>query len=102
MEILHELYLFNRLANPLASPLRVRIAAHAGPVRFSTHPGSLRKNESVREIGEIEARGTPIDGLGASANLFLSLDRIIQDRFRNEATLDGLKVRQYSILMEKA
>ncbi len=102
MEILHELFLFNRLANPLESPLRVRIAAHAGPVRFSTSPGVLRKNESVREIGEIESRGTPIDGLGASANLFLSLDRMIQDRFRTEVALDGLKVRQYSILMEKA
>ncbi len=102
MEILHEVFLYNRLANPLSSPLRVRIAAHAGPVRYSANPGALRKNETVREIGEIEAHGTPIDGLGASANLFLSLDRIIQDRFRTEAALDGLKVRHYSILLEKA
>jgi hypothetical protein len=101
MEILHEVFLYNRLANPLSSPLRIRIAAHAGQVRYSSSPEALRKNEAVREIAEIEGRGTPTDGLGASVNLFMSLDRILQDRFRSETVLDGLKVRQYQIVLEK-
>ena len=34
MEILNELFFFNRARNPLDSPLRVRIAAHSGRNNF--------------------------------------------------------------------
>ncbi|GAB1483691.1 hypothetical protein MASR2M78_25070 [Treponema sp.] len=101
MEILHELFLYNRLHNPLSSPLQVRVAVHAGPLRYSTNPDLLRKNETVKEITEIESMCAPVDGLAVSSHLFISLDRTLQERFKNEVAYDGLKARQYSIAVEK-
>jgi len=102
MEILHELYFFNRLFNPLSAPLQVRIAAHGGPLRYTADPDALKKAESIREVTDIESRYTAADNLCVSANLFLSMDRVIQDRFRPEKALGGMKLRHYAIELEQA
>lgn len=100
MEILNELFFYNRFDNPLEEPLRVRIAAHAGPIRYGANTVELLKNETVKDALRLEAT-TPPDSLLASTNLFLSIDRVIQDRFGPERQVDGGKVRHYSVTMEK-
>lgn len=102
MEILNELFFFNRLANPLPEPLRVRIAAHAGPLRYRADPIELFKNETLKDLIQIEAKATPVDTLGASSNLFLSIDRVIQDRFGPERQSPYGKIRHYAVGLEGA
>lgn len=102
MEILNELFFYNRLDNPLTEPLRVRIAAHAGPIIYRDQPMELLKNETLREVTQIEARSTPTNTMSASANLFLSIDRVIQERFDPERQTGGDKIRYYSVNLEKA
>lgn len=101
MEILNELFFYNKLDNPLAEPLHVRIAAHAGPIVYRDQPMELVKNETIREVAQIESRSTPTDTLSASANLFLSIDRVIQERFDPEQQTGGDKIRYYAINLEK-
>lgn len=100
MEILNELFFYNRLDNPLDEALKVRMAAHAGPIVYGANAVELLKNETVKDALRLEA-ATPTDALSASVNLFLSIDRVIQDRFGPERKVDGGKVRHYSVTMEK-
>lgn len=100
MEILGELFLYNRAANPLGEPMRVRVAAHTGPIRYSADSFELLKNETLKEAVAIESRGTPANAMSASVNIFLPIDRVIQDCFGPEVLAGGRKVRQYSIGLE--
>ncbi len=101
MEILNELFFYNRLDNPLDEPLHVRLAAHAGPIRYSANVMELLKNETIKDVNRIESTATPADSLSASVNLFLSIDRVIQDRFGPEKQADGGRIRHYAVTMEK-
>lgn len=101
MEILHNLFFYNRLSNTLGSPLRVRLAVHGGPVKYAEDPVELKKNETLREIVEMESTyGTP-DTLIVSSNVFLSIDRVIQERFSEEKRGAPYKLRQYAVGVEQ-
>lgn len=100
MEILNELFFYNRTDNPLGEPIRVRIAAHTGPIRYSANSVELLKNETLREVIAIESDSTPANALSASLNIFLPIDRAIQECFGPELRVAGNKVRQYSIGLE--
>ncbi len=102
MEILNELFFFNRSGNPLDSPLRVRIAAHSGLVRYSDSLMELLKNDAVKDAIQIEASATPADTFSASSNLFLSIDRTIQDRFGPDRRSPIGDIRHYTVNLEKA
>ena len=80
--------------------MRVRIAAHTGPIRYSANSLELLKNETLKEVIAIESDSTPADALSASLNIFLSIDRVIQDCFGPELRVADNKVRQYSICVE--
>jgi hypothetical protein len=101
MEILNELFFYNRLENPLGEPLRVRIAAHSGPIRYRVNPLELLKNETLRDVTQLESRATPVDSLCVSGNLFLSIDRVIHERFGAEQQSEFGKVRLYAVNLEQ-
>lgn len=101
MEILNSLFFYNRLDNPLGEPLRVRLAAHSGPVIYRSNTMELLKNETLKEAVAMEIDGTPSDTLSASPNLFISIDRVIQECFGPEKAVGGTKVRHYAINLEK-
>jgi len=102
MDILNELFFFNRLANPLGEPLRVRIAAHAGPIRYRDNLMELLKNDTLKDVVQIESTATPTDTFSVSSNLFLPIDRVIQERFGPERQAPGVKIRLYAVDLEKA
>ncbi|QQO09857.1 hypothetical protein [Breznakiella homolactica] len=102
MNILHELYFYNRLDNPLNNPIKVRLAVHMGPVRYWNNTLERIKNETVKETVLIESQATPADALGVSHNVFLSIDRGIQELFSGEKSFPGGRVRNYTFGMEKA
>lgn len=101
MEILHNLFFYNRLSNPLSKPLQVRLAVHGGPVKYIEDPVELKKNETLREINHVESRFGRPDTLVVTSNVFLSIDRVIQDRFSPEQIMDSYKLRNYSIQLEQ-
>ncbi len=97
MEVLHELFFYNRLSNPLDRPLQLRLAVHGGPLKYSFYSDELKRNEVIREIGEIEASCAKPDTLVVSENVFMDVDRIIQDLFGPLASWKGYKTRSYSV-----
>jgi len=102
MEILHELYFYNRLANPMKDPLVVRMAAHSGSCRYWATPAALMKEETVRETLSVESSFAKPGFLAATTSAYLPVDRLIQDRFGPERTCGSFKLRSYSIALEGA
>lgn len=102
IEILNGLYLYNLCTNPLSSPIRLRLSGHCGPLRYSADSLDIKKSEAVREVMEFESKHTETDSFTVSPNLFLGVDRVIQDKFGPERSCGPFKLRAYSIELETA
>lgn len=90
MEILHEVFLYNRLKSQLDETLNVRIAVHSGPCHFFVTPNELDRNETVITIKDLEQNNTDTDSLSISRTVFVMLDPLIARQFetikRNKKT----------------
>jgi class 3 adenylate cyclase len=102
MEILHEMFFFNKLKNPLKSPIKVRIAVHIGPILYSSNVMERLKNDTIKEAVTLESRAASPDSMAASYNLFMSMDPHTMDLFTPELFTGGIKYRLYKTGMEKA
>jgi class 3 adenylate cyclase len=96
MDILHELFFYNKLYNPLDSPIALRIGAHAGPVFYSSEEGERQKSETAQKAAELEARAQ-INSMAVSYNLFVTMDQSILTLFGPEKNGPGGKYHLYSL-----
>jgi len=100
MEIIHELFFYNRLRNPLASPVILRLGSHIGQVRYSNSEMERLKNDTVKQAMALEAMAGN-NALCVSFNLCITMDANTLDLFSAEKTGRGGKYRLYSIGLEK-
>ena len=100
MEILHELFFYNRLHNPLDSPINIRLGAHIGQVAYSNSEIERLKNETVKQATVYETLAKS-NSLCVSYNLNITMDQITQKLFGDEKTGKGCRYRLYSMGMEK-
>jgi hypothetical protein len=100
MDILHELFFYNRLRNPLASPINIRLGAHLGKVRYSDNELERLKNETVKQAMTYEALAAN-NSLCISYNLYITMDQITLKLFGNEKDDHGCKYRLYTMGIEK-
>jgi class 3 adenylate cyclase len=100
MEILHELFFYNRLRNPLDSPINVRIGAHIGQVRYSNNEIERLKNDTVKQVIALESMACG-NSLGVSYNLYIAMDTNTLSLFGKENSGRAGKYRLYSFGLEK-
>ena len=100
MEILHELYFYNLLRNPLNSPINIRLGAQVGQVRYSDDEVERHKNDTVKQAVFLEALARN-NTLSVSYNLFATMDQEIINLFSDEKNRAGCKYRLYAMGMEK-
>jgi class 3 adenylate cyclase len=100
MDILHELFFFNKLKNPLSTPIKLRLGVHIGTVRYHEDAVERLKNDAVKQAVALEGSAAA-NSMAVSHNLFISMDKIILDLFTPEKTSRGGRYRQYSISQEK-
>jgi class 3 adenylate cyclase len=81
MEIIHELFLYNRIACPLPSPLAARIAVHSGPVDYSDNDETLKQNPTLSRLMEVEERLTRPQSITISSVVRVMLDAILSNEF---------------------
>jgi class 3 adenylate cyclase len=101
MEILHELFLYNRIGSPLSSPIKLRIGINAGPVRYSHNMTDCLKAETIKRAVDLESKTDP-DSLAISRNLFMSLGQSVLNVFAREENSGPTYFRRYKVNMEKA
>ena len=95
MEILHEIFFYNRISNPLESPVNVRLGVQIGQVRYSDNKIERLKNETVKQATLLEALA-PNNNLCVSFNLCMNMDKTTLDLFSEEKNRGGCKYRLYS------
>ncbi|MDR2618083.1 MAG: hypothetical protein LBC62_04350 [Treponema sp.] len=100
MEILQEVWFYNRMENPLSSPLKLRIGAHTGKIRYSDNPMERLKNDAVKTAVKLEET-VPNDSLGVSYNLYITMDHTTLSLFGPEKTWNGSKYRIYQTVLEQ-
>ena len=96
MEILHELFLYNRLRNPLSSPINVRLGAQIGQVRYSDDAIERLKNETVKQATFLETLAAN-NALSVSFNLYINMDQGTLNLFSDEKISGGCKYRLYTM-----
>jgi len=100
MEILHEIFFYNRLRNPLGSPINIRLGAHIGQVWYSNNEADRLRNETVKEASILEGLAGN-NALCVSYNLYITMDQYILNLFSGEKTRGGRKFRLYKAGIEK-
>jgi hypothetical protein len=82
IEIIHELYLYNRLRCALDEPLSIRIGVHGGSCEYSNTLEDLERAQTILETFELE-RKSPPDGVTISSVIKVMLEEIISQKFRS-------------------
>ena len=100
MDILHELFFYNRLHNPLDRPVYLRLGAHIGQARYSNSELERTKNETAKEAMVLESLATN-NAFSVSYNLYITMDKNILNLFSAEKTGRGHKYRLYTVRHEK-
>ena len=100
MEIIHEIFFYNLLSNPLDNPINIRLGAQTGSVRYSENEVERLKNETVKQATLLEALAVN-NSLSVSYNLYVGMDQITLNNFSDEKTRHGCKYRLYTIGLEK-
>lgn len=95
VEILHELFIYNKISCKLDNPLRIRIAIHSGQCEYRSNHEDLKNSEAVRKTHEIEKCTEP-NAVSISPVAQVMIDPILTKRISR--TSKG--VYQYQLLME--
>ena len=100
MEILHELFFYNRLRNPLDSPINIRMGAHIGQVRYSDNEIERQKDDTVKQVMSLESIAA-VNSLCVSFNMYITMDTNTLNLFSKEKTSRAGKYRLYTYGVEK-
>ena len=100
IEILHELFFYNRLHNPLSSPINARLGVNIGQVRYSDSETERLKNETVKQAVFLESLAVN-NSLCVSYNLYITMDQNSLSQFGPEKSSGGWKFRTYMTGLEK-
>ncbi len=82
MEIIHGVFMYNRLHNRLSSPLKVRIAIHTGPNKYTDDNNELKKCDTVKKVIEIEEQHTEVNTVTISDTTWISFDQILSSQMK--------------------
>jgi class 3 adenylate cyclase len=100
MEILHELFFYNKLSNPLSLPVNIRLGVQIGQVRYSEKESERLKNETVKQAIFLEGLAAN-NALCVSYNLCFNMDQNTLNLFSAEKLKGGCKYRLYTMGLEK-
>lgn len=100
MEVIHELFLYNRLSNVLTDPLQIRIAIHNGPMRWSFSEDELQKNDLFHRVKEMESKMTLPGSITVSPSVFDAFERSLASRFTPLKMEKATSLRNYAIRLE--
>ena len=101
MEIMHEIFLYNLLANTLPEPVRVRLAVHAGPCRFFP---TVKESwgDTIKRVELLESDYTRPGSLTVSPGVYTDLGSKLSPLFRPVSGPDSGNVYRYSLVWDRA
>jgi class 3 adenylate cyclase len=99
MEIMNEMFLYNKTENQLKSAINLRIAVHSGDLAYSENETKILKTDIVKTAIKLEAKAAVPNSLVISESLAMSQDQALLDIFSNSKTLPNStdKYRIYQV-----
>jgi len=101
MEILNEMFLYNKIGNPLNSSINLRLAVHSGHVVYSTSEAQCLKAEVVKKTINLESKVAVPNSMVISESLAVSQDQNLLDVFSGIKVLSSDKYRMYQVSYAK-
>jgi class 3 adenylate cyclase len=101
MEILNEMFLYNKMHNPLNSEIKIRLSVHSGNVVYYNSEPECLKNDTVKKAVSLESKAAP-NSLVISRSLAVAQDQLLLNIFSNEKDNSGEKYRIYQLSQESA
>jgi class 3 adenylate cyclase len=103
MEILNEMFLFNKTENPLNSNIRLRIAVHSGLLAYSDNETKCLKADTVQKAVTLESKAAVPNSLVISESLAMAQEQGLHDIFSNAKVVPNStdKYRIYQVSQAK-
>jgi len=103
MEIINEMFTFNKMDNELNTSIKLRIAAHSGVLPYSESETQFTKTDTVKSALNLESKAATPNSLVISESLALSQDQSIINIFSDSKVIPKStdKYRLYQVYMER-
>jgi class 3 adenylate cyclase len=104
MEILNNIFMFNKVDNTLNADIKLRIAVHSGDLAYSENETKCVKQHTVQTAINLEAKAAVPNSLVISESLALAQDQHLLDIFSDSKNVPKStdKYRFYIVTQEKA
>lgn len=97
IEILNEMFVYNKVDNPLNSGINLRLSVHSGPVVYSNSEAECLKSDTVRKAIKLESQAAVPNSLVISESLAVAQDQPLLDFFSAVKNVSTEKYRSYKV-----
>ncbi|MCK5200413.1 MAG: adenylate/guanylate cyclase domain-containing protein [Spirochaetales bacterium] len=101
VEIMNNVFLYNRTICKLTEPLRIRISVHSGVCEYTERNDYLKKLEVMKIIAEMEKTHSTAHSICISYPVRMMLDGFIADQFVPLGSSNTSKYYRYELEWEK-
>ena len=102
MEILNEMFIFNKKHNPLNSNINLRIAVHSGSLVYTEKETQYSKADVVRNAITLESKAAVPNSLVISESLALAQSQSLLNIFSDVKKISSEKFRIYRVFQESS
>ena len=97
IEILNEMFIYNKTKNPLNAEIRIRISVNSGDFVYTEDDKKCLKHETVRKAILLESKAAVPNSLVISESLAMSQDQSLLNIFSRVKAIDSNKYRIYQV-----
>jgi class 3 adenylate cyclase len=103
MEILNEMFVYNKVDNPLNSPIKLRIAVHSGHLVYSESAARFLKADTIRTAINLESNAAVPNSMVVSESLAMSQDQSLLNILSDPKVVPGStdKYRIYQVNLDR-
>jgi len=102
IEIINEMFFYNKMRNPLKSDIMLRISVHSGDFFYTEDDAKCLKADVVKKAIALESKAAVPNSLVISESLAVTQDQSLLNIFSNVKTVDSNKYRIYRVNMREA
>ena len=100
IEIINEMFFYNRYNNPLNSDIKLRLSVHSGNIAYSDSEVEYLKADIVKKAIFLESNAAVPNSLVISESLAVTQDQTLLDIFSNQEIVEAEKYRIYQLNQE--
>ena len=97
MEILNEMFFYNKQDNQLNSSIKLRLSVHSGTIAYSDNEIECLKADIVKKAVVLESKAAVPNSLVISDSLAVTQDQSLLDIFSNQKAVSEEKYRIYQL-----